>query len=217
VFGSGFKVETKSKDVERETGYTKQVSFSTDAIFETLSNRRRRYVLHYLKRVGEPVSVRELSERLAAWENQIPRSAVRPQQRKRLYTAMHQTHLPKMAELGVVDYDPNRSVVSLAESVEQFDIYFEMVGKDQIPWGYFYLALGSVLTSLVVVAMLKIPPFTAVSGFTYALAITLLLTAVGVYHAFRDRSRVIGSVDVPPETVQRDTLTAPDEDAPRPR
>jgi len=199
------------RGVGSETEETVAGSFSTDTIFETLSSRRRRYVLHYLKRVDDAVSIRELSEQLAAWENRIDRSAVEPKQRKRLYTALHQTHLPKMAELGVVSYDKNRSVVALAESIDQFDIYFELVGKDEIPWSHLYLALGIVFIPIVVVAMLGILPFAMISGYWYALGIAVLLTIAGIYQVLSDRSRVIGSADVPPEFVQPDPAT-PDED-----
>jgi DNA-binding transcriptional ArsR family regulator len=178
-------------------------SLSTETIFETLSNRRRRYALHYLKRVGEPVTIRDLSEQLAAWENDVDRARVRPKQRKRLYTALHQTHLPKMNELGVVDYDRDRGVVALTAAIEEFDIYFDLVGKDDIPWSQFYLALGGVFTSLVTVAMLGIPPFAWIGGFAYGLVVAVAFSAVAAYHVFRDRRRVVGSADAPPEPVSR--------------
>jgi DNA-binding transcriptional ArsR family regulator len=178
-------------------------SLSTETIFETLSNRRRRYALHYLKRIGDPVTIRDLSEQLAAWENDVDRARVRPKQRKRLYTALHQTHLPKMNELGVVDYDRDRGVVALTAAIEEFDIYFDLVGKDDIPWSQFYLALGGVFTSLVTVAMLGIPPFAWIGGFAYGLVVAVAFSAVAAYHVFRDRRRVVGSADAPPEPVSR--------------
>jgi DNA-binding transcriptional ArsR family regulator len=180
-------------------------SLSTETIFETLSNRRRRYALHYLKRVGEPVTIRDLSEQLAAWENDVDRSRVRPKQRKRLYTALHQTHLPKMDELGVVAYDRDRGVVALTAAIEEFDIYFDLVGQDDIPWSQFYLALGGVFTSLVTVAMLGIPPFAWIGGFAYGLVVAVVFSAVAAYHVFRDRRRVVGSADAPPEPVPAPT------------
>ncbi|MFB6082652.1 MAG: hypothetical protein ABEJ94_00215 [Halorientalis sp.] len=173
---------------------------STETIFETLSNRRRRYTLHYLKRLGEPVTIRDLSEQLAAWENEIEREQVKPKERKRLYTALHQTHLPKMDRLGVVEYDSDRGVVALTETIDQFDIYFDLVAADDIPWSQFYLALGSVTTALVAIAALGVQPFATLDGYGYAVAVVLLFTAVACYHTLRDRRRVVGSADVPPET-----------------
>jgi hypothetical protein len=183
-----------------EPAVTDEGSLSTETIFETLSNRRRRYSLHYLKRIGEPVTIRDLSEQLAAWENGVEREAVKPKERKRLYTALHQTHLPKMDRLGVVAYDSDRGVVALTETIDQFDIYFDLVAADEIPWSQFYLALGSVATALVAIAALGVQPFASLGGFGYALGVTLLFTAVAGYHTFRDQRRVVGSADVPPET-----------------
>ncbi|RXK50376.1 DUF7344 domain-containing protein [Halorientalis pallida] len=183
-----------------ESATIEEGSLSTETIFETLSNKRRRYTLHYLKRLGEPVTIRDLSEQLAAWENGVERDQVKPKERKRLYTALHQTHLPKMDRLGVVEYDNDRGVVALTEAIDQFDIYFDLVAADEIPWSQFYLALGSVATALVAIAALGIQPFATLGGFGYALAVTLLFTAVAGYHTLRDRRRVVGSADVPPET-----------------
>ncbi|MFC7176179.1 DUF7344 domain-containing protein [Halosegnis marinus] len=122
-----------------------------------MSSRRRRYALHYLTQRAESVTIRDLSEQIAAWENNVERSAVTPKERKRVYTALHQTHLPKMDRLGVVVYDNDRGTVTLTDSVREFDIYLDVVPSDDLPWSQFYLALGGVLTALVAVAALGIP------------------------------------------------------------
>ena len=172
---------------------------STDTIFDTLSNRRRRYVLHYLKRVDEPVSLRDLSEQLAAWEHGIDRVEVRPKERKRLYTALHQTHLPKMDGLGVLDYDRDRGLVSMNGPIDEFDIYFDMVGRAEIPWSQFYLGMGSLLTVLAGLAFLGVQPVAGLISSGPVLVVSVLFTAVALYHALRDRQKVLGSTDAPPE------------------
>lgn len=174
---------------------------STETVFETLSSRRRRYALHYLTQKGEPVTIRDLSEQIAAWENDVERPAVTPKERKRVYTALHQTHLPKMDRLGVVVYDKDRGTISLTEHVQEFDIYLDVVPSDDLPWSQFYLALGGVLTALVAVAALGIPPFAYAGGFAYALFVALAFTAVGGYHAVRDRRTLVGKTSTPPDVV----------------
>jgi hypothetical protein len=174
-------------------------SLSAETIFETLSSRRRRYALHYLTQVGDAVSIRELSEQLAAWENGVECDAVTPKQRKRVYTALHQTHLPKMDRLGVVDYDNDRGTVTLTDHVEEFDIYLDVVASDDLPWSQFYLALGGVLTALVGVAALGVPPFSFVGGFGYALFVALAFVTVAGFHTLRDRRSLVGTTDAPPE------------------
>jgi len=194
------------------TEHERGADLSTDTIFDTLSNRRRRYALHYLKRVGEEVTIRDLSEQLTAWELDIDRVDVRPKQRKRLYTALHQTHLPKMDALGVVDYDRNRGTVILTDSIEQFDIYFDMVGRAEIPWSQFYLALGGLFTSIMGLSVLGVQPVSALMGPTTLLAVGVLFTAVALVHVLRDRQQVLGSADRPPEPVRAAVKVVPDPD-----
>jgi len=184
------------RDTEREAN-----PLTTDVVFKTLSNQRRRYVLHFLKqRTGDQaVTIRTLSEQIAAWENGVERADINPKQRKRIYTALHQTHLPKMDHDGILEYDRNRGTVALVDSIEQFDIYFEMFSVNDMPWSHLYLGLGSVASALVVCAWLSIWPFSFVSGYLYALALAGLLVAVAGYHTYRERAQVIGASATPPE------------------
>jgi hypothetical protein len=171
-------------------------------VFQTLGNRRRRYALHYLRHQDRPVPIRELSEQLSAWELGKECDAVRPKERKRLYTALHQTHFPKMDRLGIVEYDRNRGVVSLTDHIDQFDVYLDVVPRNDLPWSQFYLALGTMVTALVTVAAVGIVPFSAVDGFGYAIAVAGFFTLVAAYHALRDRQLLLGSTDVPPDALE---------------
>lgn len=87
------------------TASGRSASLTTDVVFRVLSNRRRRYTLHYLLQRGTAVKMRTLTEQIAAWEYEIPTDAVTHDQRKRVYTALRQTHLPMMADSGVIDYN----------------------------------------------------------------------------------------------------------------
>ncbi|MFW6385073.1 MAG: DUF7344 domain-containing protein [Halodesulfurarchaeum sp.] len=94
---------------------------SVDDVFFALSNYRRRFVLRYLKRTTGPVSLRTLSEELAAWENEVDRSMTTAVQRKRAYVALRQTHLPKLAELGIITYDASRGFAELSEGIDELE------------------------------------------------------------------------------------------------
>ena len=59
---------------------------TTETVFKTLGSRRHRYTLHYLRQMQSEVSIRDLSEQLAAWEQNKGRNKVTPKERKRLYT-----------------------------------------------------------------------------------------------------------------------------------
>lgn len=97
-----------------------------EAVFDILSNRRRRYVLRCLRDRDDPVSIRELSETIASWENDCDVPAVEPKQRKRVYTALHQTHLPKMVQAGVAVYDSDRGLVELTPLADDLEAYLDL-------------------------------------------------------------------------------------------
>ena len=176
------------------------LAIPTDDLFKTLSNRRRRYVLHYLKQHAdsEAVPIRTLSEQIAAWENGIDAATVSSKQRKRIYTALHQTHLPRMDRLGVIEYDANRGTVSMANSLEQFDIYFELTRTDDMPWSRVYLGVGGVAVALMVGVWLSVWPFTAVPPVGYASLFAALFVVLGGYHTVQDRRGYLGT-GAPPE------------------
>lgn len=178
---------------------------TTEEIFHILSNRRRRFALHYLDQVGDQVTIRDLSEQIAAWEHDIDRSAVTPKKRKRTYTALHQGHLPKLDRLGVIEYDNERGIVAPSEHVKDFDVYLDVVPHDDVPWDEFILGFGAFLSALVFVGWLSIPPFGGVDGFLYAAFAALSITALGGYRVLTDTKTHIGKTTAPTE------ITPPDE------
>ncbi|MFC7046607.1 hypothetical protein ACFQH6_15405 [Halobacteriaceae archaeon GCM10025711] len=60
-----------------------------------------------------------MSRQIAAWENGISADQVSSKQRRRVYTALHQTHLPRMVRQGVIEYDQNSKVIELTASAGQ--------------------------------------------------------------------------------------------------
>jgi len=164
---------------------------SRDEIFEVLSNPRRRCALYYLKRhADQRVGLRELVEHVAAWENDTVPSQLGSDQRKRVYTALRQSHLPKLADVGIVTYERDRGEVELTANARQVEWYLERVPKHDIPWSEFYLGLSAVGAALVVVTWLEVGPFAGLSGLTLAAILVGLFAvsaAVHTYDAARNR------------------------------
>lgn len=96
---------------------------SKDVIFDLLKNGRRRDIIEYLIAADRMVTIAELSEHIAARENDIPLEELTSTQRKRVYVALYQTHLPKLDDAGVIDYESNRGTVLLTERVSALDPY----------------------------------------------------------------------------------------------
>lgn len=90
-----------------------------DQLWFVLSNYRRRFAIEYLLDHRRDVSLRELAEALAAWENGVDEDGTTGAQRKRAYVALRQTHLPKLDELSVVAFDPGRGVVRPGDRLDE--------------------------------------------------------------------------------------------------
>jgi len=92
---------------------------SIDETFEILKNNRRRLVLEYLHENEETVKLNTLADRVTATENDTDVSSITSAERKRVYVGLYQFHLPKMADMGVIDYDQDRGDVALTERGRQ--------------------------------------------------------------------------------------------------
>lgn len=162
-------------------------SLSREATFEILSSERRRRVLQYLLDVANRATLRDLSQTLAAWENDVSAAAVTGQQRKRVYTALKQFHLPKMDRVGVIEYDDDRGTVELAEAAQNLRVYLEVVPEKAIPWSEYYLGLGAVSSAAVAAVWMGAFSLGALSGFVLAGLIALAFTLSAGAHVYANR------------------------------
>ena len=117
-------------------------ALTREVIFDILSNHRRRYVLRYLRDQGNESDLRTLSEQIAAWENDIDPSQVNSKQRMRAYTALRQSHLPKMDRQGVIEFDSQSGKVRLTEAAEALDEYLDSDDGESRAWPQYYMGLG---------------------------------------------------------------------------
>ncbi|WP_251342912.1 DUF7344 domain-containing protein [Haloplanus halophilus] len=161
-----------------------------DALFSMLRNERRREVIHYLRDHEGPVDLRELSEYIAAIENDCERSAVTYKQRKRVQTALYQMHLPKLADQNIVDYDRRAGQVELADGAEDCLPYLDAVTDgNHFRWWRWYLIVAAVVSVPVGLAALGVRPFASVSGLGYAVVVCTAFAAVSVAQAVTERGR----------------------------
>jgi DNA-binding transcriptional ArsR family regulator len=165
---------------------------SRDEIFTALSNGRRRRVIKYLKQNAPEARVRDIAEQLAAWENDLEVSEVTYKQRKRVYTALHQSHLPKLAASGFIEYESDRGLVSLTDESRQLELYLEVVSENEILWSEFYLGLAVVCALAGAAAATGVPPFGSVSGYTYAILIAVAFSISSLIHRRLTRRNRLG-------------------------
>ena len=118
-----------------------RVEALSDDAFDVLSNARRRRVLIHLFDTDEPATLGGLSRSIVAWENDISERDVTSQQRKRVYTALRQNHLPKMNRAGVIDYDADRGSIELTDEATRLRTYLDVPIR-RWNWERYYLLLG---------------------------------------------------------------------------
>lgn len=89
---------------------------STDQLHRLLANSRRRLLLSYLQsHTDESVSFEDLVAAIARGERPDPGPATHWQ---RVETDLHHVHLPKLADAGVLEYDPVTRTVEYEPSDE---------------------------------------------------------------------------------------------------
>ncbi|MFC4542690.1 DUF308 domain-containing protein [Halosolutus amylolyticus] len=174
-------------------------SISEDELFTLLSNQRRRHILHALMREDGPVDVGQISQEIAAWEDGTPIEKVSSTDRKRVYTALQQTHLPKMDKAGVLEYDHNHGVVEPTEALEDVEIYMDVVRGREIPWSDYYLGLTAVAAASFAVSTLEIFPFSVIDQFTWGVFVVVAFAVSALAHRFYSRRNRLGIDSEPPE------------------
>jgi hypothetical protein len=116
---------------------------SNDELFRLLSSSRRRYIIYLLYKEGGSMSLNDLATRIAAEENDKPVAEVTDSERQRVYISLYQTHLPKLEDADVVEYDEDERVVSPTSEIIDEGFFFTDLPEPR-PWYQYYAALGVV-------------------------------------------------------------------------
>ena len=99
-------------------------------IHDILRNDRRRAVIGFLSERKGHATIRELSEHIAALEsgeNPPPRNI-----RQSVYVSLHQTHLPKLESLSIVDYNTNNKIVELRDQAVYVEAYMDQTDEETL-------------------------------------------------------------------------------------
>lgn len=155
-------------------------------VYHVLSNARRRETLAELWGRPQPVSLRDLSEAIAATESgshPAPRAL-----RESVYNALHQTHLPKLQTLALIEYDRDRKLVRPRPAVRSLYRYIDTVACFGLSWAEYYRLLGIVSLLSVVVILAEVPYVPGIDPLVLtsaALAMFALSTASQLAKTFR--------------------------------
>lgn len=101
-----------------------------DEVFAALGHPRRRYLLHALLDGRSEQTLDELATSITAWEQDEPREAVTAEERDRCRVALYHTHIPKLADAGILDYESDDDVVVRTTNTEQAQAVLTGIGGE---------------------------------------------------------------------------------------
>ncbi|WP_435320608.1 DUF7344 domain-containing protein [Haloarchaeobius sp. TZWSO28] len=144
-------------------------------IHSILSNERRREVLKHLRSHGGESTLRDLSEAIAeaeTGESPPPRNI-----RDSVYASLHQTHLPMLDKLGVINYESNLKTVTLTERSRDLVPYTTVMSSTGLAWYQHYLLIGLVAMVTVFAAEVGFPVIDMLGTAVWAGLFTIVLVA----------------------------------------
>ncbi|MFT4885563.1 MAG: hypothetical protein ACI8U4_003089, partial [Natronomonas sp.] len=145
-----------------------------DQVFGILKNQRRRYVLKYLYESDGAVSLSDVAERIAAWENDKEVRQITSSERKRVYVGLYQCHLPKMDAVDVISFNKPRGIIELGGNATGLYRYLDTDDEtEEPPWHHYSVAI-SLASALVLGAALLVRPMTTLPVVDLAVATSIL-------------------------------------------
>ncbi len=166
-------------------------------VLTVISNRRRRFVIHQLKRADSAVTVGELATKLAAWEQDKPSEFVSASERKNMYNALAQTHVRRLVECGFVT--ERRDGIELTPEARRIRIQLDIAPEHDISWSRYYLILGGfhLVVSIIVLVMAPSSGAVPVGAWGMFVAVSVFVSAIA--HRYYRKQMCLGEGDQPPE------------------
>lgn len=82
-----------------------------DTVLDVCRHKHRRIVLATLANKPQSTSIDELIDAVIKYNHHVPPKDVDDERVKRIHVGLHQAQLPKLADTGFIQYDPERKVV----------------------------------------------------------------------------------------------------------
>mgnify|MGYP006274220495 CR=1 FL=1 len=153
-------------------------------IHELLSNERRQYVVEYVSTKDGASEFGNLVDYVAARENGIPVEQLDSDQRKCVYTALRQSHLPKLADAAVVEFEKRRGMVEPGTNADVAQEFLTFTPGRERTYSYSYLGLsvgGFAFTGL---HGIGVPLFDAVPTIIIVAVVCFLFGFLATLHAY---------------------------------
>lgn len=102
---------------------------SLDDTLTLLSNSRRRAFLRALEESDGELSFSDIVAEVAEDEYGRPRAQISSRERKRVYTALYQSHVQKLSESGAIDYERPSSTIRRGECFADLIAYLDRLER----------------------------------------------------------------------------------------
>lgn len=112
-----------------------------DEVYDVLSSSRRRQILYHLHRRGGRADLRELARDTAAEEVDEP---VEDDVVKRFYISLYQTHVPKLEQTGLVEYNGDDKSVVLTDRVSEIARVLNVDVGPERQWPMYYAVFAMI-------------------------------------------------------------------------
>ena len=100
-----------------------------DHVYAAVGHSRRRYLCYALFGKTE-WSLTELATKTAALEQDVPEHEIQETQREQMYISLYHTHVPKLAEAGVLEFDENAEMIRADRNIDQVLTVLEAIAAD---------------------------------------------------------------------------------------
>ncbi|WP_224271126.1 DUF7344 domain-containing protein [Haloprofundus salinisoli] len=150
-----------------------------DVVFDLLKNDRRRMVMALLAEEVESVTIGDIARTIAAAEAEETPAPEKVY--KSVYVSLQQTHLPKLAENGVIEYNQSTGTVAPGPNLEDVLVYVEPSTVRDV-WQSEELILGLVGLGATLGAVVGVPIVSVLAAEVWAV---LFFTAIICLNAYR--------------------------------
>ena len=184
----GVTDEDPDTDTEADC-LSEEPAFSKDEIFHLLQNERRRMVLRYLRGTESPVRMRDVAEQVAAWEHDTTVEELTSTQRQRVYIPLYQSHLSKLDEAGLIEYQQNRGIVERKPLADRVDQYLQLDSTNDSTdeqhaespeWEDYYIGATVFSYAVLIGAVMELPLISFLSGIGLSALILSIFTVLTI-------------------------------------
>lgn len=177
------------------------VDLSPVEIHDVLSNERRKMVIDLLRSERTEISARDLSEYIA--ERETGESPPPRNKRQSAYVSLHQTHLPKLDELGIIEYDQSEKTVALDdEASREVSVYMETVPRYGISWSEYYAGVSALGLLLISANAIGVPVIEGIGVAVLASTVLVVVGASAIYQTARQGSSFLYRIGLLGETAK---------------